>query len=687
VRQRAALYDNQLWPTVKGVIQVPYMMDPYISDLTKQIWLRNMERWSTLTGGRLSFFPISDKSQAPNGHWLALRADRGHIGQCGLGTGAPTGCKLRDSQVLGIGFLNGVTTTVFADRGANLGTLDDLEGNDVNKKLWDQDKITPPNEPGTKTPLRIASIERQQDGTEKIITWYESDPTPTKAGTTYKIWRSKGHYPELADSGAPVAVTLPSGLDSVFKGKHVGSTLRAVGVRGDTVYSYWNIDADLYVARGSSTKLDSVDGLRSVKIPAGKTVDDLIDVAFDDSGNLQSWFVGSYDFSYADDIPVPASVIRYQGTYRDLDGASDDPGTGSGISKQSSGRTALHELGHALGFEHEHQRADRNENIIVSADAIESDEGNYGLASPTIHSPYDLASVMHYGNGNVSRLDGSDISASQRLSWHDVAGLLEAYKLAPLTVEEAWAASDASDRALGYSPLTDMADRDIIAGDFNRSGVFYSYYAYDGQQKVASGNEWDLDATGKADFLAPAKIEGGAATLRGVAFSRKQFFVYGWFEGPKTAACPSALYRTNGSATDFNSKIFVPTCVEVADSSHDADDLVEVALDLYKGAERVYALYDDGTISVGTLADLAHFKAPFAYTLPGGIRIRNVRSFSVLNGVAMFHARGYALTRDLDFATTANFVPLIPIKDIPIKDLPGPIKELPPGLFHEQTKP
>ena len=61
--------------------------------------------------------------------------------------------------------------------------------------------------------------------------------------------------------------------------------------------------------------------------------------------------------------------------------------------------TILHELGHVLGFSHEHQRPDRDNYITIDVGNI---PGNARfafdkLAYPTAFGPYDFGSIMHYG--------------------------------------------------------------------------------------------------------------------------------------------------------------------------------------------------------------------------------------------------------------------------------------------------
>ncbi|HKP75797.1 MAG TPA: ricin-type beta-trefoil lectin domain protein [Longimicrobiaceae bacterium] len=64
-------------------------------------------------------------------------------------------------------------------------------------------------------------------------------------------------------------------------------------------------------------------------------------------------------------------------------------------------QTAMHELGHAIGLQHEHQRADRDTHIVVHTERIAAGmEGEYKILGARDGAPsgaYDFASLMHYG--------------------------------------------------------------------------------------------------------------------------------------------------------------------------------------------------------------------------------------------------------------------------------------------------
>ena len=65
----------------------------------------------------------------------------------------------------------------------------------------------------------------------------------------------------------------------------------------------------------------------------------------------------------------------------------------------------MHELGHALGLAHEHQRTDRNNFINILYDNIDPDKkSNFeSMGGSILYTPYDFLSIMHYSRTAFSQ--------------------------------------------------------------------------------------------------------------------------------------------------------------------------------------------------------------------------------------------------------------------------------------------
>lgn len=99
-------------------------------------------------------------------------------------------------------------------------------------------------------------------------------------------------------------------------------------------------------------------------------------------------------------------------------------------------RTVIHEMGHAAGQWHEHQRCDRDKYVAIPTQ-YQGDSGNFGRnCNIYSYGPYDYDSVMNYGSPYVSALsqpggpyagDPRNLGRPADLSAGDISALRTTY--------------------------------------------------------------------------------------------------------------------------------------------------------------------------------------------------------------------------------------------------------------------
>ena len=72
-------------------------------------------------------------------------------------------------------------------------------------------------------------------------------------------------------------------------------------------------------------------------------------------------------------------------------------------------QSIIHEIGHAIGLQHEHQRVDRNQYIIHYPERLKiGSDSAYTPTAPSV-GPYNYASVMHYSEFQASAVNAAPI--------------------------------------------------------------------------------------------------------------------------------------------------------------------------------------------------------------------------------------------------------------------------------------
>jgi hypothetical protein len=92
-------------------------------------------------------------------------------------------------------------------------------------------------------------------------------------------------------------------------------------------------------------------------------------------------------------------------------------------------RTLLHELGHALGLIHEHQRPDRDLFVTLHPENVEpgflwlQNKVNFDTQDAQLKTPYDFLSIMHYDRTAFSKNGRETISPNSGYErWAELMG-------------------------------------------------------------------------------------------------------------------------------------------------------------------------------------------------------------------------------------------------------------------------
>jgi hypothetical protein len=623
------------WPKMTGKVQVPYRFDEDVPASTRNNLLDAMDYLETTSRGWINFNEITG---TPPSKWLRLTNSDGVIGSAdGLGAANPRTLQFRNTRVIGIAYRPGQPSnkrivTWYADGRVQRGAWDDPNPGD-----WVTDKAIYPTNPATGKAYGPDDVWGMATAAGDVtITWYKNG------------YRSKGLYPSLGGYAATAAFSRPAGLDP--SATMVGVTVSSA----QHVWSYWkDADGKLKTAIGSSTDLDAHIPLKVVNNPTGRSISDIAEIEADENDKLFTWF--------NDDS---THLARYEGTFSTLQSAGVGFEVGAARKGSAGLSTAKHELAHALGFAHEQKRGNRDVYVTVGS-AITDHDYAITPSGTTLsqRSSYDFASITHYnpssddpdvpGDDSFLRPDGTTFTTSDQWSFLDMRSFFELNNLLPTwtTSFARLADEESANGFLAFSPRGGMCDMDIEGADFDSGGTLYTWYKYEGYgaRRYSRGDEYNL-STLSATYTYPTSIGGATATPVALAISKSTDAVFAWYSAG-TSGCSSGIWRTTGTAGDLDSDTG-PMCVTMPSGYGKGIKIVDVAIDDYTGSGKIYVLYANGDLSVGSSVNFGAHRAPAPYNLPGSLKAADVYAFGLTGGTALFLAKGYRVWRDPNFATT-----------------------------------
>ena len=192
--------------------------------------------------------------------------------------------------------------------------------------------------------------------------------------------------------------------------------------------------------------------------------------------------------------------------------------------------TALHEMGHALGFHHEQSRPDRNQYVRVRLDLIPDDiESNWDIESESRgYGAYDYYSIMHYDlfyNGRKvievlqPGIDEARIGNGQSLSATDISAVNSLYPngtTPPAT--QTYTGSLSRTGALGYH--SSQSGFRVTAGTLKGTLTGPSGTDFDLFLQKQSGSTWTTVADSQSESSSETiNYTAGAGTYRWQVYS------------------------------------------------------------------------------------------------------------------------------------------------------------------------
>lgn len=399
----------------------------------------------------------------------------------------------------------------------------------------------------------------------------------------------------------------------------------AISKDSDRVYTWYDDDT---MTVGSTSDLDLYAGPRLYAHPAGKNI---IDIDFDSATG--------FSFTWYDDGTMS------QGTSLDLASRKDSAlfkvadgelrsrlrgvafGTGNKVwawysdNQVSSGSTIdldsqdelaefdiaafecadyklVHELGHAIGVAHEHNRTDRGDHVRIFRDNIsEAGKRQFDIigADAADIGNYDINSRMHYESFGFSSNDSPTMLGTRLPGEPVLASLFVDMAISPAGNVYTWWSDnwvtvghpdDLESVTARYHYSSPKPVSTIVGiGIAPSTSDVYTFYL-DGTRSIGHSDNLDT-GTGTADYSLPSPYKPGDILSIDIAPSGH---FYAWFKDG---------FVSSGTSTDlgFYTK---PVKFKVADGKS-RDDVLGIAI---ATSSSCYAWYKSGSVSSGTSTDL-----------------------------------------------------------------------------------
>lgn len=365
--------------------------------------------------------------------------------------------------------------------------------------------------------------------TSDVYAWYSDGKV--SSGTSF----------DLDTNMSPVAFTLPPGK--------LISQIIDMDFNPSTFHTFtWFSDGT--VAEGSPFDLDLNAAPVAFSTAAGEVRANLRGLAFAATGTVYAW--------YSD---KKASA----GSPTDLDTSRTVYDIGWNTFECATYKV-VHEIGHAIGLQHEQRRTDRDSFVRVFLNNIDPTKtSNFDKGDPGVVNigAYDVTSRMHYESYGFST------NGSPTL-------------LALTTRGASVPAGDVVDMAI--SPSSDV----------------YTWWT-DGT--VTSGQSDDLEAT-RSRYTYDLPSGYLPTDIVGIGIAPGTSNTYTWYRDGK---------RSIGETADLDS-VSGPAPYTLP-AGYTTSDII--AIDIAPSSH-VYVWYDDGKVSSGTSTDLDAYTAPTTYTLAPG---------------------------------------------------------------------